>query len=319
MQRPEASQPGPAGYSFEQRWGQLTHTHVRALAWLLDAPNLLDAATPHWRGSIGSLPALTGDDIAWIHQLDRDPKALDAALGERPHTRLGLYAEQLIAFFFRQRGRLVAHGLQVRANRNDTVGEFDFLLDAGNGAVEHWELATKFYLLNGHAEPDRFDAFVGPNLADSLGAKMRKIIDKQLTLASHPAAAALLPGPVVRSCALVKGWLFYPAGQAPGMDGIAADHCHGFWCALDEFDDAGSFVVLPRMQWLAPYKATGHAPVLDGDQLRLWLGDYFSQASTPALVAEVQDAGGVLREVRRGFVVPNDWRARAALWQGHTD
>jgi hypothetical protein len=303
----------PAEYQFEQRWGQLTHPHVRALAWLLDAPNLLDPATPHWRGSIGSLPALTKADIGWLHQLDRDPAALDAALGERPHTRLGLYAEQLFAFYFRQRGKLVAHGLQVRANRNDTVGEFDFLLDAGNGAIAHWELATKFYLLNGHAAPGRFDAFVGPNLADSLGAKMDKIIDKQLTLARHPAAAPLLPGPVVSALALVKGWLFYPAGQEPCMDGIAFDHCHGFWCALEEFKDSGNFVVLPRMQWLAPYKSASSAQVIDGESLRRWLADFFAQASAPALVAEVVEQGGVVLEMRRGFVVPDDWRARAAL------
>lgn len=300
---------------FEQRWGQLSNPHVRALAWLLDSPDLLDPAAPHWRGNIGSLPALTDAEIAWLHDLDRDPSALVAALGERSHTRLGLYAEQLIAFFFRQQRRLVAHGLQVRANRNDTVGEFDFLLSAGNGAVEHWELATKFYLLNGAAAPDRFDAFVGPNLADSLGAKMRKIIDKQLTLASHPAAAALLPGPVVRSCALVKGWLFYPAGQEAGMDGIAPGHCHGFWFASDEFRESGSFVVLPRMQWLAPYKASSSAQVMDGEQLHRWLADYFAQASAPALVAQVREEGGSVLEVRRGFVVPDDWRAKAALRQ----
>ncbi len=302
----------PAEYQFEQRWGQLSHPPVRALAWLLDAPDLLDPAAPHWRGSIGSLPVLQDADVKWLHQLDHEPDALDAALGQRPHTRLGLYAEQLFAFYFRQRGRLVAHGLQVRANRNDTIGEFDFLLDAGNGALEHWELATKFYLLNGHAAPDRFDAFVGPNLADSLGAKMRKIIDKQLTLASHPAAAALLPGPVVRAQALVKGWLFYPVGQAAGMDGIATDHCRGFWCALDEFHSNGSFVVLPRMQWLAPYKAASSASAMNGAQLRQWLADYFAQSAAPVLVAEVRQQGSVVLESRRGFIVPNDWRAKAA-------
>ncbi len=145
---------------------------------------------------------------------------------------------------------------------------------------------------------------------------MRKIIDKQLALASHPAAAALLPGPVLRSLALVKGWLFYPAGQQPGMDGIAAGHCHGFWCALDEFDADGSFVVLPRMQWLAPYKSASNATVMDGAQLRRWLVDYFAQASMPALVAEVSKDGNNVLETRRGFIVPNDWLAKAAAKTG---
>ncbi len=303
---------------FEQRWPALRHPHVRALAWLLDSPDLLDATAACWRGSIGSLPPLSDADRDWLLDTDRAPAALEAALGGRPHSRLGLYAEKLIAFYFSQRGRLVAHGLQVRANRNDTVGEFDFLLDAGNGAVEHWELATKFYLLNPSAQgqlPDPFDAFVGPNLADSLGAKMRKIIDKQLTLASHPAAASLLPGPVLRSRALVKGWLFYPAGRAAGMEGIARDHCHGFWCPFSQFDRSGQFVVLPRLQWLAPYQAASAAPILDSGQLRLWMADYFAQTSTPVLVAQVQQQDGVAVEVGRGFVVPDDWTARAASFR----
>lgn len=307
--------PAGAAYAFEQRWGQLRHPHVRALAWLLDSPDLLDAAAPCWHGSVGSLPPLTDADRNWLLDTDRAPAALEAALGGKPHSRLGLYAEQLIAFYFRQRGRLVAHGLQVRANRNDTIGEFDFLLDGGDGTLEHWELATKFYLLNAGADvplPDPFDAFVGPNLADSLGAKMRKIIDKQLTLASHPAAAPLLPGPVVRAQALVKGWLFYPVGVQVGMDGIARDHCHGFWCPFAQFDREGHFVVLPRLQWLAPYQAASAAPILDGQQLRLWMADYFAQTSTPVLVAQVQLHDGVAVEVGRGFVVPDDWQARAA-------
>jgi hypothetical protein len=293
---------------FEQRWAQLTHPHVRALAWLLDAPNLLDAGAPEWGGHIGILPALSDRDIAWLHALDRDPTALDAALGARPHTRLGLYAEQLIAFYFRAQGRLVAHGLQVRAHHNNTIGEFDFLLSNGSGGLAHWELATKFYLLDPLASTDPFDTFVGPNRVDSLGAKMRKVIDKQLSLASHPAAASLLPGKVEQALALVKGWLFYPAGHEQLMPGIAPDHCRGFWCTFDGFEGGGNFVVLPRMQWFAPYKSGSAAQVMDAAQLHRWLADFFVQASAPALVAEVIEVNGMVVETRRGFVVPNQWQ-----------
>ncbi len=301
---------------FARRWGHLVRPHVRALAWLLDAPGLLDPDHPHWQGKIAPFEAVTPEVAGWLARLDADPAALDAALGERAYTRLGLYAEKLMAFYYRQHGQLVAHGLQVRAARNDTVGEFDFLLDAGPEGVEHIEFATKFYLLEGEAA-SRFDTFVGPNLADSLGAKMRKIVERQLALASHPAAQALLPRPVVRARALVKGWLFYPPGSAAPMGGIADLHCRGFWCALADTGalEADAWVVLPRLQWLAPYRTGSMAGVLDRAGLQAALALEFETVKAPVLVAAVRQCEGALVETARGFIVPDDWRARAARRQ----
>ncbi|NHZ87832.1 DUF1853 family protein [Massilia sp. CCM 8733] len=302
--------------AFARRWGQLAQPHVRALAWLLHAPDLLDPADPHWEGriaSLGVLPAAVGD---WLMRLDADPAPLLDVLGTRNYTRLGLYAEKLMAFYFQEHGQLVAHGLQVRASRNDTVGEFDFLLDHGDGGLEHIEFATKFYLLEG-AAASRFDTFVGPNLADSLGAKMRKIFDRQLALGAHPAAQAVLPRPVTRARALVKGWLFYPGGAGQAMDGISGQHCRGFWCALDEVAALApdAWVILPRLQWLAPFRAPDQAGLLTREQLQATLAEKFGTVPMPVLVAAVRVEQGGLLETQRGFIVPNDWRVRAAFRQ----
>lgn len=301
---------------FERRWGHLVHPHVRALAWLIDAPDLLDSHDPHWEGRIASLGMLPPETDAWLARVDIDPSGLDAELGERIYTRLGLYAEKLMAFYYREHGLLVAHGLQVRAAKNDTVGEFDFLLDAGPDAVEHIEFATKFYLLEGEAA-SRFDTFVGPNLADSLGAKMRKIFDKQLALGQHPAAQAVLPRPVTRARALVKGWLFYPAGSQLAMHGISAQHCRGFWCAVDEVGqlEAEQFVVLPRLQWLAPYRSASAKGLLTKYEMKAHLSAQFEATPMPVLVASVREERGGLVETGRGFIVPDNWRARAAFRQ----
>jgi len=300
---------------FERRWGHLRRAPVRTLAWLLDAPDLLDVHDPHWEGRIATLGPMTPDLDAWLAALDADPSRLDAALGTKMITRLGLYAEKLMAFYFAEQGRLVAHGLQVRASRNDTVGEFDFLLDAGPYALEHIEFATKFYLLQGARgnEGAAFDTFVGPNLADSLGRKMRKVFDRQLTLGTHPAAQAILPRPVATARALIKGWLFYPAGTYLEMKGISARHCRGFWCALGELEmlDADLFLILPRLQWLPPFRAQSAAWMLDRAQLRAALADHFEQTGAPVLVALARDSGDAIVEVDRGFIVPDDWRARA--------
>ena len=301
---------------FERRWRHLRRARVRALAWLLDAPDLLDIHDPHWEGRIATLGPMTEATARWLAELDADPAPLDAALGSKMYTRLGLYAEKLMAFYFAHQGRLVAHGLQVRASRNDTVGEFDFLLDAeggGNaGGVEHIEFATKFYLLQGDATTG-FDTFVGPNLADSLGRKMRKVFDRQLNLGVHPAAQEVLPRPVVAARALVKGWLFYPRGTYQAMQGITAGHCRGFWCPLAELDalPGDRFLILPRLQWLPPFRAQSAVWVLDKVQLAAELEDHFMASDAPVLVALVREEPNNIVEFERGFIVPDDWRDRA--------
>ena len=196
---------------FHQRWQHLSDPHVRALAWLLDAPDLLDPQAPQWRGLIATLAGVPDRQIAdWLAALDVAPDALHAYLDIGPYTRLGRYAEKLMAFYFQHQGTLFAHGIQVRAGKNHTVGEFDFLLRQGD-ALLHWEFATKFYLLESSGVGLEADYFVGPNLADTLGAKMRKILDRQLSLAQHPAAQIHLPQAIAAAQALVKGWLFYHA------------------------------------------------------------------------------------------------------------
>ncbi|MGK5023054.1 DUF1853 family protein [Janthinobacterium sp. LB2P10] len=290
---------------FERRWGHLTHPRVRALAWLLDSPDLLDPACPHWGGRIASLAAVTPSVAAWLAALQDEPSPLDAALGAKFYSRLGLYAEKLLAFYFEQQGVLQAHGLQVQVNRNDTVGEFDFLLRDGSDLL-HWEFATKFYLLEGAPDPGVFNHLIGPNLADTLGLKMRKIIDKQLALSRHPAAQSLLAQPVRAAQALVKGWLFYAPDTAPGMDGISQEHGHGFWCTPAQLPQQ-RYVVLPRLQWLAPFKGQG-VDVLERDALRLQFGD-LAQA---VMVATVEHVDGWEVERTRGFVVPHDWTQQAA-------
>ncbi|NRR28821.1 DUF1853 family protein [Oxalobacteraceae bacterium] len=298
---------------FEQRWGHLTRPHVRALAWLLDAPDLLDPSSPHWQGRIASLGPVSAATADWLAALEHDPAPLDAALGGRFYSRLGLYAEKLMAFYFAGQGVLVAHGLQVRAARNDTVGEFDFLLRDGDRLL-HWEFATKFYLLDGADDQGRFNTLIGPNLADTLGAKMRKIFDRQLTLAWHPAAQPLLPQPVDAAQALVKGWLFYPAGDLPTVDGISAPHCHGFWCTVEQFDvvPGERFVLMPRLHWLAPHKAPLITGALDRAELLALLSDQMLSVAAPVMVGVVEQQGDWLVETQRGFVVPPDWRAQAA-------
>jgi hypothetical protein len=319
---------------FERRWRHLTRPHERALAWLLDAPDLLDANAPYWRGRIAAASPVAPDVAAWLADLEADPAPLDAALGERFYSRLGLYAEKLMAFYFAQRGTLAAHGLQVRATHRhgkETVGEFDFLLDEPDGGLRHIEFATKFYLLDSAVATTDFDLLVGPNLADTLGRKMRKIFDQQLVLGEHPAAREVLPRPVTSAQALVKGWLFYPpdgaadgaADDTPPIPGITPDHCRGRRLTLAGFAAAEQhpgerFMVMPRLQWLAPLKAraSGVPPPASRGGLAALLAEKFAADPSPVMVAVVREEDGWLLEQARAFIVRDDWPARAALRRG---
>lgn len=302
---------------FHQRFHHLNDPHVRALAWLLDAPDLLDPCEPEWKGKIATLGPMAASTADWLAELDRAPGLLHAQLQVRPFSRLGRYAEQLMAYFLQAQGRLVAHGLQVRNENKRTIGEFDFLLRHTDGLL-HWEFASKFYLLEaGTAGRHRTDCFVGPNLADTLGKKIRKIIDQQLSLSAHPAAAAYLPGPVAASQALIKGWLFYHVHEMNALEPgkVATEHCSGFWCSLSELDQhAWEYcTVLPRLSWLAPARVPqGQAE--SGSQLKSRLAERFEHDSTPVMVAVLQiDGGGNAVEADRGFIVPDDWKARAGV------
>lgn len=307
MPNAEACQSG-----FHQRWRQLQQAPVRALAWLLDSPDLLDADSQLWHAQLATLAPPSTLVTEWLHALDADPAPLAALLASKPRYRLGLYAEQLMAFYFARHDKLLAHGLQVHDERHATIGEFDFLLGDGSTGLTHIEFATKFYLYVPGAGQG-LDALLGPNLADSLGRKMRKVFGQQLTLGAHPAAQAHLAFPVRQASGLIKGWLFYPHGRKVPIAGVSAHHCHGFWCsltALDRLPD-GNYVVLPKLQWLAPYRAHAQALTYSRQALAALLARQFVSDSAPVLVAQVQQHGDAWEEVARGFIVPDDWEQRA--------
>jgi hypothetical protein len=307
--------PTPAAESyqreFEKRWHFLNDAHVRDLAWLIDSPDLLDPQAPQWQGRVATLDAPSAEIVDWLRQLDDDPSPLHDALAVQPFTRLGRYAESLMAFYFRHGGSLLAHGVQVRAEKGGTIGEFDFLLRRGEQLL-HWEFATKFYLLEPSGTGKEADYFVGPNLADTLGAKMRKIFDQQLMLAQHPAALPHLPLPLKCAQALIKGWLFYRDGDAMQTPGVSPRHCRGFW---QEFSEIGalplqSATILPRLRWLAPAKIPSEQ-ALDRPALTAALEAHFAKESMPVMIAILERRGDVAVEIERGFVVPDDWRSRA--------
>ena len=286
---------------FQRRWPNLCEPAVRSLAWLLDSSVLLNPAHEQWHGRLAQLAVVDAETAAWLQSLDQSPTLLLEFLAVHPHTRLGHYAENLLAFYFQWRHMLVAHGLQVISHT--TIGEFDFLLNTPAG-LEHWEFACKFYLLV--APGQRLNDFIGPNLMDNLSDKSHKIMHAQLALGQHPDAQKYLPAPLVAARALLKGWLFYRERDTLSLAQVAPDHCRGYWCRVDELATlVGAYgTVLSRLNWLAPAKVSA---ALSGQTLQSQLAAQFVQDDRPVLVASLLAQGDWFIETERIFVVPNDW------------
>ena len=302
---------------FHQEWQHLHNPHVRSLAWMLCAPSLLDADSALWHHQLAKLVIPDRGQLnTWLTQLDRDPAKLLDALALHKHRRLGHYAENLLAFYLQHEGLLFAHGVQVHGDQSVTIGEFDFLLNHPEGLL-HWEIATKFYLLEegdnaGHQIG--LNDYLGPNLADTLGLKMEKIFRQQLVLSSHASAVKILPQKVIAAEALIKGWLFYRHSAIEGTpaEGIAKNHCRGYWWTLAEIKEMAipNAMVLPRFQWLAPAQ-TCVSQVMDKSQLEGDLYRHFQLDKTPVMVAIMHKSGDLMQEFCRGMVVPDDWLSRA--------
>jgi hypothetical protein len=291
---------------FQQRWPQLIHPHVRSLAWLLDSPSLLNADSEQWINQLAELPPTNLMVAEWLAELDKKPEPLIEYLALHPQTRLGHYAENLLAFYFLWRGELLAHRVQVRsAMKNTTIGEFDFLLTMPGG-LEHWEFACKFYLL---VTPEtKLSDYVGPNLMDNLFEKSRKIMNGQLALSQHPEAIKYLTEPVIAAKALVKGWLFYSSVETKPLIEVAPNHCRGLWCRLSDLKkmNANCFNKLSRLQWLAPAKVR-KAETMNFDQLYGYLEQLFLTDARPVLVAQLVPDAKFYVECERIFVVPDAW------------
>jgi len=294
---------------------------------MLTSPDMLAPKSPAWGGRIANIPIADPQAlINWLTALDRQPAPLHQALELHKHSRLGHYAENLLAFYLKHQGTLFAHGLQIRQGNSQTIGEFDFLVRQRHG-LAHWELATKFYLFDPGSEtgeaqagyvPDLY-SYVGPNLADTLGAKMKKIIEQQLPLAEHPLAQFAVQDVIYKSQALVKGWLFYRdlAHAEHGAEGISSSHCRGFWWFLGDLEKLAIpyAMILPRLQWLAPAQAR-EEEVMSKPLLLDAVARHFGQDNSPAMVAIMRRNGDLMQEICRGMVVPDKWMRQAAERRG---
>lgn len=307
---------------------QLQDAAVRDLAWLLFSASLL--REPSFPGRLASAFETPGEApacAAWLLELDEDPQALHDAVAAARLTRLGHYAECLLAWYLQQgpASKLVAANVALR-RAGRTLGECDFLVETASGARLHWELAVKCYLYAGGGAA-RLADYVGPNLRDRFDLKLAHLLEHQLPLSARDEFASLGHAGPWQAQMFVKGWFFYrldDAAVAPVVPmlppAVAEHHSHGFWVTRSEWPRlaaADAWMILPRLCWLAPRPAiaTGNEQAA-GLLAREALAARFAVSAGPTMVAAFarDAAGGRWRERLRGFVVPDDWPGQAAAF-----
>ena len=164
---------------------------VRDLAWTLYGPPLF-VQIDHWPKEWFKRDYIDEGVWPWLCQLDHDPTLLNQRISQQNSTRLGIYFETLLSFYFTQypRFELIAQNYQVNGH-HQTLGEFDFIVyDHHQDCAIHIESAVKFYL--GHKNYQHiipknqplynWHQWLGPNQKDTLAIKMRHLKEHQLLL-----------------------------------------------------------------------------------------------------------------------------------------
>ncbi|MGS2718704.1 DUF1853 family protein [Eionea flava] len=194
---------------------RFSHRWIRDMAWALLTPNFFS----QWPDNDGiglfnqeSLTPIWQDSrlISWLYDLDKNPAPLAAHMKTQRATRLGIYFEQLLSFYFSHypRFRLLAKNLQANGSQR-TMGEYDFIVwDNDDRQHYHIEVAVKFYVgfpayMDETQENDianipnntpiyNWHQWIGPNKRDSLSIKVDHLLKHQLLLSNTPEGAAAL-------------------------------------------------------------------------------------------------------------------------------
>jgi hypothetical protein len=305
-----------------------TNRHVRDLAWACFSPPLMivNELADDGDNVANCGLALTPAREERLRALDEDPRPLQRHLGDTLPSRLGLYFEKLWQFFLADDPAvdLLAHNLPVR-DGGQTLGEFDCLYYCHHRRrTFHLELAVKYYLHwpGARVSPEAaWSDWIGPNAADRLDLKLRRLLDHQCRLSQRPEGQQTLrdngiDSPVAE--AEIKGWLFSSADQNPlPPHGYNPQRPMGTWirhsqlAAYLEQATGSQWQLLPRLEWLAP--ANPSTPALQGEALADALDRHFAHHQQPVQLAQLlRGRSGTLTEVSRTFVVSERWPGSTA-------
>jgi hypothetical protein len=270
----------------------LTCRPLRDLAWSLLSSNLfrsIPRLPTEWFNYDYIDDTDTQHFLLWLQNIDENPLLLDTHLAEQRSTRLGIYYEQLLSFYFEyyevngeRRFDLLAKNHQVNEAKR-TLGEFDFIIyDRSTQCIKHVEVAVKFYL--GHEDYNdtslrpikknkplhNWHNWVGPNFRDTLAIKMRHLQEHQLQLGKSAAGAQSLIDLMNNkgyknsvdqdiTCRLhISGRFFTPQATAIEPPSYCAQsNVRNFWLYRTDIlkslekSDSTQYCLLPKQYWLS--------------------------------------------------------------------
>lgn len=237
-------------YAQDALWWRLHNPHVRALASILTAPTL-------WynRAELTVRQLLGEQGFRKLLALDENPHALLHELAQKPQIRMGLYAEQLLAFWFQYapHSRLLAHNLHL--TWADKQGSADFVVEL-NGSIYHIELTCKYYYSHNNTEANLH----GINKKDTFSHKKDKI-NQQLKLGQSPAFYRWLDEQhitqAVQAASIIRGMVFWQVEPAV-LEHINPHAWQGGIIGIEQLQNMHTFIYpLSPLEYLAP--AYAHA------------------------------------------------------------
>ena len=290
------------------------HPAVRHMAWMCQAPQLLESAL-----CFNPREFLPHDALSQLQRWDADPVSGPSVLTNTPNPRLGLYFESLYECLLRDLlgWEILARNLQIQSN-GITLGELDFVLrNPRTGACEHHEVAVKFYL-GYNSDKNNTEAGVtlwhGPNAIDRLDLKTRNLLEQQsqrtrLVETTDALATLGITGPLTKRI-FMPGYLFYPREPLlSALEHVPADHLRGVWFTLEDALRMNSehWVPLRKPHWLGPWQ---QADSPDQQAVIASLQEV-QESGTPRLFAKLafQAESSLWLETERFFVVPAHWPA----------
>ena len=280
--------------------------HLRRLDWIVRAePLIRDTRFPP--------PCFDAEVFEQRREALRQDTELMAELDTAERLRLGAYFEALYCTLLTRvyHWTVLARNLVIRDTQR-TLGELDLLVrNPLDGAVEHHEVAVKFYL--GCLTPRQSKThWYGPNSRDRFDLKLTRLMTHQIQLSEQPVVRSYLqdlglPLPS-RQRVLMAGYLCYP--NEPAIDSpLEANpkHLRARWARAREIPPhaLNDAVVLNKPDWLGLARVSeAPDPALCRERL-----DSICDGGTPRLFARMRfdTPSQQWIEYERWFLVNEAW------------
>lgn len=292
---------------------QINNVHLRRIKWALDTPSFLQL---EHNAEYYYHPLQKEEVDRILYELDQDPDVVNHYFDSLGYMPLGRYFEQLL-FFILERDPFykVRWANQQIVNKDGiTEGEIDLIIEKENGALEHWEIALKYYLQVKASSNHEF--FWGPSRKDFLAKKMVKLDQHQLLLGRHKQVVDQFGN--IPSKLFLKGELYYPQ-KKPIIypDSHNAESKEYFYLKHEELSglkkQADYFKILFKPDWLSPYQTMDPALLRSFHQVKLELQEQFSNLYRPQLLALMKERSDMYIEMQRIFILPENWPAEPNL------